>query len=193
MVLSVRALTAVLALVWAGVACGESTVTTSSADPATKGSSTTTSAPGQGASSVKGSSPAPSAAAPIPKSNLAGTWTAPFVSERAKLTLDPGVFDKAWAADEGKDAVGDGTLELTIEEDGRVKGKLGGALGELTLAGMADGDVVNATFSSERPEPTTFAGTIELAKKGDALEGELRASNGDAKIVRRATLTLKKK
>ncbi len=190
MVLSVRFVTA-LALVCA-LGCGESGATASSAEGTAKTSAGAgTSAPGTSSSQSTGKTS--SEAPPTPKSTLQGTWTATFKSEVAKVTLDPGVSDKAWASDKGEVAVGEGTLELTITESGLLKGTMKGALGDLVVAGMADGDAVNGNFSSEQPEPTTMSGTIELTKKGDALEGELRASSGDAKLVRRATLSLKKK
>jgi hypothetical protein len=57
---------------------------------------------------------------------------------------------------------------------------------------VAEGALVHGTFSAEKPEPASMSGTIELALTGEALGGELRASSGDAKLVRRATLTLKR-
>ena len=172
------------------LACGETDVTASSADATTAATAT---ASGRQTSSAQTAATSSSAAPARPKSTLQGTWTATFKSELAKVTLEPGVSDKAWASDKGDAAVGEGTIELTIAESGLVKGTLKGALGELLIAGMAEGDVVNGTFTAERPEPATFSGTIELANKAGVLEGELRASSGDAKLVRRGTLSLKKK
>jgi hypothetical protein len=124
----------------------------------------------------------------VEKSTLAGAWKGTFVAEVAKVTLDPGVGDP-WAKDKGTEAVGKGELELTIANDGTVTGRLKGSLGELVVKGVAEEKLVHATFSAERPEPTTMAGTLELAVASGKLEGELRASSGDATLVRRAKVT----
>lgn len=192
MVVSVKQCLIAALLCAATLGCGDPAATATSAESTAKSSGGAPASVPSGSAGQTTARPS-SEAPPSPKSDLQGAWTSAFKTERAKVTLDPGVSDKAWASDKGETAVGDGTLELSIAENGTVKGSLKGSLGDLVLHGMADGDHVNGTFTAAQPEPATFSGTVELTKKGDALEGELRASSGDAKLVRRATLSLKKK
>ncbi len=168
-----------------GSSSGATSAPPASAAPSARASTSTTSSAPAAASSAK-----PKAPAEAP--TVVGEWRGPFQAELARVTLDPGVGDATWAKDKGTDAVGKGQLELTVANDGQVRGKLTGALGELTFVGVAEGALVHGTFSAEKPEPASMSGTIELALTGEALGGELRASSGDAKLVRRATLTLKR-
>jgi hypothetical protein len=94
-----------------------------------------------------------------------------------------------WSKDKGTEAVGKGELELTVAADGTVTGRLTGALGDLVVKGVAEESLVHATFSAERPEPTTMAGTLELSLSIGKLEGELRGSSGDATLVRKAKVS----
>ena len=166
-------------------ASGTAAAPSASAAPTVRASaSTSSSAP----PTARSASPATAVEAPT----VVGEWRGPFQAELAKVTLDPGVGDSTWAKDKGTAAVGKGQLELTVASDGQVRGKLSGALGDLVLFGVAEGGLVHGTFSAEQPEPTSMSGTVELTLTGDALGGELRASSGDAKLVRRATLSLKR-
>lgn len=119
---------------------------------------------------------------------LAGAWRGPFVAQVGKVTLDPGVSDP-WSKDPGTDAVGKGELELKVAADGTVTGRLTGALGDLLVKGVAEENLVHATFTAERPEPKTMAGTLELALSNGKLDGELRGSSGDASLVRKANVS----
>jgi hypothetical protein len=81
-------------------------------------------------------------------------------------------------------------LELTVAADGTVSGKLSGALGDAVLAGSAEESRVTATFTPASAADPAMHGTLALAREGEALVGTLRASSGDARLVRMATLSL---
>lgn len=154
-------------------------------------SSTGAGSPGSSApvSSAASSTSAPEAP-PIPH---AGAWSGSFEAKKAPVTLDPGVKDRAWSADDGKAASGPGTLSLQIGREGAVTGELAGALGAGTITGWVDGDRMTATFApkSADSEPS-MAGTLVLDAKDGAWTGSLRASSGDAVLVRAATVELKR-
>lgn len=179
-------------MVTVGCNSAASDTSSKSADPTPAKSSSTPSTPISGKPTSASSSAAPTAhasTAPAATSPLAGKWTASFESKKAKVAQDPGVADPAWAKEDGSEASGPGTIELTIAEDGTVSGKLSGSLGEATIAGMADEKGAAGTFTPSSTEASAMHGTLELALASDKLTGSLRASSGDAHIVRSATLS----
>ncbi|NUP09946.1 MAG: hypothetical protein HOW73_28190 [Polyangiaceae bacterium] len=129
-------------------------------------------------------------AAPIP---FAGSWKGTFDAKKAPVSLDPGVVERSWKADDGKAASGPGTIQLVVAPDGIVTGDLSGSLGEAKLTGFVEERRLTATFtpSSQDADPAMH-GTINLEAGADDWSGELRASSGDATLVRSSTLTLKR-
>lgn len=134
-----------------------------------------------------------SLASAVPRAALAGTWRADFEAKKGAVTLDPGVGVPAWKNDDGSKAVGRGSLELTVAADGTVSGKLSGALGVAAIRGAAEDEQLTATFTPADDsvvDEQAMAGTLIVQRKGEALVGSLRASSGDAKLVRMASLEL---
>jgi hypothetical protein len=179
--IAANALLGALPLFAAG--CGEGAGAGTSAQP-------TASAAGSAplAIAASGSASAPAAA---PASPLSGVWRGSFDSKKATVALDPGVKEPTWTKDDGKAHAGKGDIDLQVGADGVVKGTLRGALGNATVAGTADGDVLTMTFApKESNDSSSVSGVIVLKLENAKLSGDLKASSGDATIVRVATLEL---
>ncbi len=122
-----------------------------------------------------------------------GTWEGGGEAKRVSPTLDPGVKDADWAADDGARAVGPITFSITVDAEGRVQGTATGALGDCEVSGQTDGETIRASSRPRAEEPGAMAGTLVVTLAADALEGELRASSADARLVRAASVTLRKR
>jgi len=135
-----------------------------------------------------------SASATVPDDPRMGAWEGKFDAKRFKPSLDPGVSDPEWAADDGKSAIGAGTMTLAVDSEGHVSGTFDGALGEGTLSGATADRGVRVTLT---PRDATAAGamsgTLVADQEGDELVGEVRASSMDARTVRVASIRLAKK
>ena len=162
--------------------CGDGTRTVASAGPT---------ASGRAAGTIAASATGSLSAAGQPSNPLSGAWRGAFESKKAAVTLDPGVKEKTWSADDGKAHAGKAEIDLHVGVDGVVKGKLRGALGNATVAGMAEGETLTMTFvPADDDGSESISGVIVLQLKGAKLTGDLKASSGDATIVRAATLEL---
>jgi hypothetical protein len=101
------------------------------------------------------------------------------------------VKDKGLAADDGKAASGNGSVELTIEPGGEVRGKARGALGAGSVTGHVEGSTLRASIWAD--EPTAMSGVLWCDRRGDALACDLRVSGPDATVIRVSTFELKRK
>lgn len=150
--------------------------------------------PDAAASSAAATGSALAADAGAEPSSLLGAWAGHYAAKKATVVLPPKIKDKARAADEGKAAVGAGTIALTVEPTGEVRGTSKGALGEATLAGKIDGAWLRASFMPDDPTLTNAMTGVFVAKIVDGkLDGELRAAGPDAVLVREATVSLTRK
>lgn len=148
------------------------------------------SATASAAPTAKASAEAPSGEAGA----LGGSWDGKYEAKKAALGMPPKVKDKARASDDGKIAVGAGTLALTVSPAGDVRGRCKGALGEGALVGRVDGPWVRATLMPDDPTAAAAMTGVLVAKLADGkLDGELRAAGPDALLVREATFSLAKK
>ena len=189
------------ALVLALVACNSAPDRPDKDPPPRPPASTLASTPGSAtppaaSGSASGSAPGPaSATAPQGEaSSLAGTWEGSYDAKKASVSLPPKVKDKGLAGDNGKTAVGAGSIELFIGQNGEVRGKGRGALGACTLTGRAEEGMVRATLMPDDPRAEgAMTGVLVGALKGDAIHGELHVAGPDATLVREATIELKKK
>lgn len=178
-----NAVLAALALLLSG--CGEAPGSSPSAQPV---ASTAGSAPPTIAATASASSSAPASG---PASPLAGAWRGTFDAKKATVTLDMGVKEPTWSADDGKAHAGKGEVELQVAADGTIKGSLRGSLGNATVAGTAEGDTLTMTFApKESGDSEAISGVIALKLENAKLSGDLNASSGDATIVRTAKLEL---
>ena len=126
--------------------------------------------------------------------SLAGVWEGHFEAKKGSVSLPPKVKDKALAADEGKAAVGPGTVELVIGPKGELRGTARGALGACTLSGRAEEGMVRATLNPDDPrDPGAMTGVLVGVRKGDVIRGEIHVAGPDATMVREAAVELKRK
>src|SRR5262249_3766446 len=106
----------------------------------------------------------------------------------------PSVKDKTWIKDDGKAAIGAGTLTLTISASGEIAGKGKGALGAATLIGRVDGPTVRASVTPNDPsDASAMTGVFVGLEKDGAIVGDLRVAGPDASVVRESSVTLKRK
>jgi hypothetical protein len=121
-----------------------------------------------------------------------GTWTGKLDVKRSAPTLDPGVADADWAADDGARSTGAASASIAVDAEGRLTGTLTGALGECDISGQTDGEVIRASLVSRGGEPGAMAGTLVASLVDGELRGELRASSADARLVRFAAVVLRR-
>jgi hypothetical protein len=122
---------------------------------------------------------------------LLGRWTASYRAGRAAVDVPRGLPAKTWQGDDGASAVGEGRIELQVEQAGQVRGTAEGPLGKLVLRGVVDGDVLRVGVTPAEPsaEPA-FGGVLVAVLEQGLFVGELRVANGDGTLVRAATLRL---
>ncbi|MBN2192752.1 MAG: hypothetical protein JW751_08025 [Polyangiaceae bacterium] len=137
--------------------------------------------------SVAAARPAPSAFAAA-RTAFAGTYlTERFVIE---MTPEQGRIP-AWDREDGKEGSGPGTLAITLDERGTVRGTAAGALGEQTVNGVLDRDTLRLTLAPVAGRSgRVFSGVIIAEREGNGYAGTLRASSGDSTLVRQGTVSV---
>lgn len=128
-----------------------------------------------------------------PPCPLAGAWEGKYEAKKAAVTIPLGQRDVVRASDDGKTAIGAGTIAIKIASDGEITGTIDGALGPGSISGSADESGVRAAIAPNDPSATSMNGVLLATEKDGALKGELRASGPDAAIVRTAAIELRKK
>lgn len=134
------------------------------------------------------SASASAAAAPAGPRTFKGTYTAVHAGF---YVPDAEAYNGVkFRGDDAGDALGDGTLTITIDKEGMVSGEGEGPLGTITIAGIErDG---NVTFTVARKDPNdlgaTGTGVGVLAAK--SLDGTIRVSAYRAQIIREVTFKL---
>jgi hypothetical protein len=104
------------------------------------------------------------------------------------------VKDKTWIKDDGKTAIGPGTLTVAISPSGDITGNGKGALGLVDVIGKVDGTMLRASVMPRDPTANAaMTGVFVGALKDGAVVGEIRVAGPDAAVVRESAVTLKKK
>jgi hypothetical protein len=98
-----------------------------------------------------------------------------------------------WRGDDAGVALGDGTMSVHIDGEGRVSGTLEGPLGPAVIYGTATAESISATVRLDLDADKGWTGTLTAARKGDAAEGTIQMSSPLANVARAAEFTLKKK
>ncbi len=138
--------------------------------------------------------PSASAAVPVAPPGLMGTWEGRYDAKRGDVEMPPKVKDKVRAKDNGKAAIGPGTISITIGPDLELKGKTEGALGAAALSGKVEEDEVRATFfPDDALAKGAMFGIVQGKRKDDKIVGRIRVASGDASVVREAEIELKRK
>lgn len=128
--------------------------------------------------------------APPPAPAMPTAWSGKYVSKVGAVNPPANARNKIWEKDPGTDAVGEGTLEVSLD-DKRVTGTLTGPLGECHLSGELDGDNLRANLVPNDPNAdSAMTGFLVLTRDGDVFKGELRASDREGRIVREAKVDL---
>jgi hypothetical protein len=140
------------------------------------------------------SSAAPSAAAPGDAPDVEGAWEGRYESKKGSVLVPAGVKDKTWVKDDGKTAIGSGTISLSISSKGEVTGKGKGALGRQMVSGKVDGSMIRASLMPEDPTAAdAMTGVLVGAVKEGVIHGEIKVAGPDATVVREAPIELKRK
>lgn len=149
----------------------------------------------------KKDTPAPSASASAsaaPSAAIADAgpakneWTGDYESQPGTLTVPDGAEWKGvkFRGEDAGEAIGKGTLKITIDPDGQAHGEGDGPFGAFVVAGTLADNVL--TFSVRRKDPTDMGltGTGRGTVTGDKLEGTIHASKATANVIREATFSL---
>lgn len=141
--------------------------------------------------------PAPSAAASAEiatDSVLVGTWEGKYDAKKGVVGMPARVEDKARAKDDGKIAIGAGTISITVRKDLELEGTSEGALGSAKLRGKVDGDEVRAAFDPvDVQDKQGMFGIVSGKRKDDQIEAVIRVASGDALVVRESNIVLRRK
>jgi hypothetical protein len=142
-----------------------------------------------------GTEPATAAAAAAsPAKDTAAAPRAESVTFDAKYTSEPGTLYMPSGKERFKNdlskMLGDGVLTVTVDADGRVSGASeGGPLGPTILDGEMNGQVVMGTIRRSDPSDEGLTGTLVATRSGDKIEGTMKLSDGNAAVVRQATIS----
>jgi hypothetical protein len=146
------------------------------------------------AASAKGSgSAAPSAEVKAPEPlDVAGSYEAK--AGEVRTPKDAPTFSNTATGATGK---GDLSMVLPATDDGPVTGKASGPLGAQTFSGTIEEGRLTGTLSPADGDKEAMTGTVlaTVAGKGDArtVDGTLRASGPDGRVVREASFKLEPK
>ncbi len=127
-------------------------------------------------------------------SDLAGVWEGSYEAKKATIGLPPKVKGDALGTDDGKTAIGAGTVELAISGSGDVTGKVAGALGAGEISGKVDGGMLRASLRPDDPRaPKAMTGVLIGLPKGELIACDLHVAGPDGTTIREATVVLKRK
>jgi hypothetical protein len=126
--------------------------------------------------------------------NAAETWSGRYSASPGALYVPDGA---EWAGVKfrGEDAsvgLGEGTIVVKIDRDGKVSGALEGPLGPLRIAGQLAAKEFSAALVSGDPA-RGFAGTAVGAEDGDRIAGTMRLSLPTGNVLREASFALERK
>ena len=160
--------------------------------PASAASGPAAALPAQGPTTAPTGAPTGSAAASA--SSPEGTWEGSYDAKKGSVELPPKVKDKVRSKDSGKVATGRGTVTLTIEPEGDLRGNAKGALGDATIIGKAEGDVIRASVFPDDPRAEHAMTGILVGKlKDGVIQAELRVTGPDATLVRESAVELRRR
>lgn len=102
---------------------------------------------------------------------------------------------KVWSSDAGTEALGDGTLSLTVVSGKRaVSGEAKGPLGDQLINGELDGKTLRARLDPVDPNvAAAMTGILNGTFEADGFKGVLRVAGRNGNLVREGAVTLKKK
>ncbi len=119
-----------------------------------------------------------------------------------KYTLTAGTLyiptDKDWASvkfkNDDKTMLGDGEISIAIDAAGRASGSTEtGPLGAAVLDGRSEGGILTGTIRRKYPTDNGLTGTLVAKVEADSLVGTMKLAEGNAAVLRAATLTAARK
>ena len=163
-----------------------------SAGPGAAASGSASNASPSATSLASAASAAPTASAAA-KHPLGGAWKGKVEVSKAEVGVPEGVPYAVWKDEKGDVAAGDVEIALTVLDNGAVKGKAEGALGELTIMGAVIDQALTASLQPTDPNREgAMTGTLIAEVSGDAIAGDLRAASADGTVVRGGKVSLKR-
>lgn len=138
--------------------------------------------------SAGGSAPAPIAG------ELAGRWEGRYEAKKGSVELPSKLKAKAFGSDDGKVAIGNGSIDLAILANGDIRGKMSGALGAAAISGKVDGEVIRAVVQPDDPSAANaMTGILVGGRKGETIACELHVAGPDGTVIRESTVELTRK
>jgi hypothetical protein len=134
---------------------------------------------------------APASAAVPAAPWFAGTWSGKYDARHHLVetpTKEGTVRD--WAADDGGEHAGQGTLQLSIDDRGGITGSAEGALGSMLATGEAEGDTLRVQLVPKDPAQAISSAFFIAKRDPSGAKGQLSASTGDSLRVRNAVVEL---
>jgi hypothetical protein len=133
---------------------------------------------------------------PIEGAPPAGTYAGAYKAKVGSMNEVPkDAKTKVWSSDAGTEALGDGTLSLTVVSGKRaVSGEAKGPLGDQLINGELDGKTLRARIDPADPnEAAAMTGILNGSFEADGFKGVLRVAGRNGNLVREGAVTLKKK
>lgn len=125
---------------------------------------------------------------------MTGTWEGRYDAKKGSLVLPPKVKDTVRTKDDGKTAIGRGIITLRIEPDGELRGTAKGALGDATITGKVDGEMIRASVYPDDPRGEhAMTGILVGMLKDGSIRAELRVTGPDAVLIRESDVELRPK
>ncbi len=180
--MSRAAIPSALALVFV-LACGKSSGPDA---PAGSGAASASAAPSSSSAAI--ASAAPSAAASTATAT-ARAMKGTYKTTTGTLAVTPQWSKTKYGLPESSAGVGDGTLTLQIDAQGRVTGTLDGVVGAAVLEGTLAGPQLTAAVRRKDPTDRGFAGTLVGTIAGDKATGTLSLASAEGGLVRTGTFS----
>lgn len=133
---------------------------------------------------------APVARAPAP--DVPARYEGKYTSEAASIYVPDGGewAGVKWRGDDAGEGIGTGKVSIVVDPgSGRVEGSIDGPLGDAVLDGEKIGETITATVLRKSPKDRGLTGTLIGRLDGERLDGSMRLSPGDARIIRQGTFT----
>jgi hypothetical protein len=141
------------------------------------------------ASGTAAASATASAGAVTAAPGAASGWDATYKSAAGELYVPA---EKDWKGfrfrgEESAVGIGDGTIKLSVDAQGKVTGQGEGTLGKFTVNGSMRDNNITATLTPS--DGASFYGTMQATRNGNELSGTMKLSNDKATLVRQAAIS----
>ena len=153
--------------------------------------------PGEGrGDGASGASPASAGSAPdafaAPAADAPKAYAGTYTSRAGTLYVPDGGewTGTKWRGDDAPEGLGDGAIALSVAGS-RVDGTIDGPLGPARIVGAVNDGQITGEIVRKEPADLGFTGTLVGKVEGASVDGEMRLSIASARVIRRATFSLK--